>query len=83
MDDRRKSDRFPIKSDVEFATDHKILGARGVDVSDTGVAFETDEPLSVALTITIKGEQTTRQAKLVRVSKAEDGGYRFGLEFLD
>lgn len=74
---------MPLKSDVEFAMDHKILEARGVDVSEGGVAFETSEPLHVALTVTVDGETMTRQARLVRILKDDDGKFTFGLEFAD
>lgn len=70
-----------ISAKVEFVVEGgHIMEARGIDLSETGIGFEADEPLTVALTVTVDGEEITRIAKLARVSKT-DGGFIFGLEF--
>jgi len=80
-DERRKTARIPIAADVEFAVDHKILSAEGIDVSEGGIGFMTDEPLTFALTLNLDGKDFTKTARLVRVSQTEDGRFQFGLEF--
>ena len=83
-DDRRKAPRQAMAAKVEFALDsHGVIEATGLDVSEFGVGFETQEPLTVALTFTIDGREITRRARLMRVVRGDDGGFVFGLEFLD
>jgi len=71
-----------ISAKVEFVVEGgHIMEATGIDLSETGIGFESDEPLTVALTVTVDGEEITRLARLARVAKTEGGGYLFGLEF--
>lgn len=82
-DERRRAPRKEIASKVEFVVDSgHVMEAHGLDVSEHGVGFESTEPLQVALTVTVDGEEQTRIAHLVRVVADEDGRYIFGLEFV-
>ncbi len=82
-DDRRRAPRKEISDTVEFVVDERqISQAVGIDLSKTGIAFETYEPLTVALTVTVDGKEVTRQARLMRV-EATDDGFLFGLEFVE
>lgn len=82
-DDRRRAPRKEIEETVEFVVEGgHIAQAVGVDISETGIAFEAYEPLTVALTVDVDGKDLTRMARLVRV-EATDDGYLFGLEFVE
>ncbi len=83
-EERRRAPRKEISGQVEFVLDDagSVMEARGVDLSEHGIGFEVDEPIEVALTVTIDGEETTRRARLVRVSR-EDDGFHIGLEFIE
>lgn len=73
-----------ISSTVEFVVEGgSIQEAKGIDLSETGIGFETDGTLTVALTVTVDGKEITRLAKLARVVRNEEGGYVFGLEFTE
>jgi hypothetical protein len=82
-DDRREAPRQALTCDIEFAVDaHGVLEAHGVDVSEVGVGFKSDQPLEMALKFQVEGRDIVRRARLVRVSQSEDGSYSFGLTFL-
>ena len=63
------AERKPISAQVEFFVDAGgILEAEGIDVSETGLAFSASEPLSVALVVTIDGEEMTRMYQPQRLT---------------
>lgn len=73
-----------ISSTVEFVVEGgSIQEARGVDLSETGIGFQTDGTLTVALTVTVEDREITRLAKLVRIQRQADGTFTFGLEFTE
>lgn len=81
-DERRKAPRKDIEAKIEFVVDaQEIMEARGVDLSETGIGFVSDEPLTVALTLNVEGRELLRRARLMRVER-EDGAFVFGLEFI-
>ncbi len=82
-DERRRSERIPIAARIEFVVDEatQILDATGVDISEHGIAFRTQDPVHVALTLNHDGEDITRLARLVRLEQDDDGTYIYGLEF--
>lgn len=83
-DDRRRSERVEINARVEFVVDEttRILEATGVDISEHGIAFRTEDPVHVALTVDHEGQELTRLARLVRLTQEEDGTYVYGLDFV-
>lgn len=85
MDEKdRRAPRKEISSTVEFVVDGvHIMQAVGLDISQTGIGFESADPLSVALTVTVDGEEITRRARLMRVVRQDDGSYLFGLDFVE
>ena len=73
-----------ISSTVEFVVEGgSIQEARGIDLSETGIGFETNGTLTVALTVMVEGREITRLAKLARIIRQDDGTYMFGLEFTE
>ncbi len=83
-EDRRKAPRMEISSTVEFVVEGgSIQEAHGIDLSETGIGFLTADTLTVALTVTVGGEDVTRLAKLARIIRKEDGSFLFGLEFIE
>lgn len=73
-----------ISSTVEFVVEGgSIQEAHGVDLSETGIGFETEGTLTVALTVTVDGQEMTRLARLARITRTDSGSYMFGLEFIE
>ncbi|MFW6286664.1 MAG: PilZ domain-containing protein [Candidatus Sumerlaeota bacterium] len=81
--DRRRSERYCLDAGVDFYVDADIVGAETVDVSQTGIAFRSPEPLRVEMRINIDGEREERTAKLVRAEQNPDGSVVYGLEFIE
>ena len=81
--ERRRAERFCLDDDEDFYVDADIVGAETVDVSQTGIAFRSPEPLRVEMRINIDGEREERTAKLVRAEQNPDGSVVYGLEFID
>ena len=83
-EEKRRAPRKEISSTVEFVVDERhVLEARGVDISDMGIGFETSQPIALAMTVEVDGKEITRRAHLVRVTQKDDGNYLLGLEFDD
>ncbi len=80
--DRRRSPRVDIKARVEFFVDADIIDATSVDISETGIRFQTDSPIAINLRMTIDGEVKEKRAKLVWAQRT-DGHVQYGLDFTD
>jgi hypothetical protein len=77
------AERLPLTADIEFAVDAPgVINASAIDLSDSGIGFEVDRPLRVALTFEHDGEEVIRRAELTRVVRT-DNGYLFGLQFVE
>ena len=70
-----------MRTHIEFVAGFDIIEARGLNVSDAGVCFETDEDLSFEMHFQVNGEVCYHRAHLVWLERVPDGGYRFGLMF--
>ena len=81
--DRRRSMRICLDAGVEFFLDADIIGARCVDVSQTGISFVCPDPLAIEMRLNIDGEREERRAKIVRAQSSTDGSVLYGLEFID
>lgn len=80
-DHKRRAERSEFHTGIEFIFDLDVAEARGVDISETGVAFEIVEPLAVELRFFQGGELHHFKANLVRTQKKDDGSFLLGLEF--
>lgn len=79
---RRLQAREPLQVPISFIADFDILDAAGVDLSEGGICFETDAPLTFHLRFEHEGQTVDRHARLAWVSRT-DGGNRLGLRFVD
>jgi hypothetical protein len=82
-----KKERAPRKEfnhAVEFIVNQDIIKAESVNISQTGIRFETEEPVQVIMRIKKdSGEQEEHSAQLAWAQKTATGGTSFGLQFLD
>lgn len=82
--DRRRAGRVEIDGAIEFIVSADVLNATGVNVSNTGIAFDVDRPIPVTFRMKLDGEYVTRNAQLVRLAQANDStGFRVGLAFAE
>ena len=80
--ERRASTRKELESRIEFFVNADIISAKLIDISETGLSFDTGEPLKIHLRMDIDGELCDREAQFVRASKNSNGGMTYGFEFI-
>jgi len=79
-----RSPRKEIQADIEFIADFDVIEAKGVNISETGICFELNEDLPFEMQFTNDSGQLCKQrARLIWVKRLPEGGYRFGLEFVE
>ena len=82
-DQIRQSIRHKLHTEVEFYVDADIIKAESLDVSETGIKFETNEPIKINMRVDMgNGEFREHCAELVWAHKEEFGGATYGLHFL-
>ena len=81
-DDIRTAARQKIKTTVDFFIDGDIEKATSVDVSQSGIRFETPEPIKVRMRLTVSGELKEFYSRLVWAKKNPDGTMSYGFEFI-
>ncbi|MDM8549068.1 PilZ domain-containing protein [Desulfobacterales bacterium HSG2] len=79
-----RSPRKEIQADIEFIADFDIIEAKGVNISESGICFELNEDLPFEMQFTDDdGKLCRERARLIWVKRLPEGGYRFGLEFVE
>jgi len=80
--ERRTSERKKVEGDVEFILYLDAYQATSVNLSETGIRFDTEKPIYIRLQAEIDGKKLTRDAQLVWASKKDDSGMSYGFEFV-
>ena len=73
--------RKELSTTVEFIFDLDVVEARGLNISDTGIAFVVDQPPPVELRFRQGDEDHQYKAELVRTQSDPKGGFLMGLRF--
>ncbi len=79
--EKREEKRQKIDTQVNFFIDANITEAKTVDVSGSGVCFETNEPISMHVRMEFSGTVFEHVADLVWCQRNENGGMTYGLQF--
>ena len=77
-----RSPREDLHSGIELITDFDVIEAKGINISETGICFESNENLPFEMQFEYEGKLHRHRAHLVWVKRLSEGGYRFGLEFV-
>ena len=80
--ERRSSERTVVQAQIEFFVNADIVSAQSVDMSETGLRFDTEEPLKIHMRMKIDGEVHDREARFVWAAKNPDGTMTYGLEYI-
>ena len=80
--ERRVSARRDMESKIEFFVNADIIAAKSIDISETGLSFDTEEPLKIHLRMDIDGELCDREAQFVWAARNSNGGMSYGFEFI-
>ena len=77
-----RAQRRPTETPIAFVATFDLLKARGVDVSDTGIGFETDEALAFEMEFELDGRTHQHTAHLVWMRRHGEGS-RLGFRLTD
>jgi hypothetical protein len=80
--DKRISPRKPIKTRVEFFIDADIIDAESVNISSTGIRFDTQEPIPIQMRLEKDGVVHENRAHLVWAQSKNAGGMTYGFQFV-
>ncbi len=74
--------RVKIDADIEFTGDFDIVKAKGINFSEGGICFELTRSLPFEMKFELEGEIRDYRAHLIWMKRFPEGGYRFGLQFV-
>jgi hypothetical protein len=69
--------------EIESIADFDLIRAHGVNLSETGIAFEVDQPPAFEMRFKMEGRVRTHGAQLMWMKRQPEGNYRFGFRFYD
>jgi hypothetical protein len=79
----QRQPRTPLDSDVELIADFDLVEAKGINISEGGLAFELPTGLPFEMRIKKGGHNGAFKAELVWMKRLPDGAYRMGLKFAE
>ena len=79
---RREAERKPVVTKVLFTVNDIIIEASSVDVSETGIRFDTEKPFKILLEMKTNGQILNREAQIVWAKRNRNGGITFGFEYV-
>jgi len=79
---RRQAERISLETRVEFIVDADVIQAKSIDISETGIRIETDDPIKVCMRLYIDGEKKDMEGQLVWTKKNEKGGMAYGFKYI-
>ena len=74
--------RLPIQTKVEFIVDADIINAESVNISSTGIRFDTQEPIPIFMRMELDGILREHRAELVWAQSKSDRGMAYGFQFV-
>ncbi|MBF0449540.1 MAG: PilZ domain-containing protein [Candidatus Magnetomorum sp.] len=80
--DLRTASRIPIKTRVEFFIDADIIDAESVNMSNSGIRFDTQTPIPIQMRLEKGGILHENRAQLVWAQSKADGGMTYGFQFV-
>jgi hypothetical protein len=74
--------REAFDGEIEFLGDFDLVNCRGLNISEEGIAFQMDEPMTFKMRFKRDGKSYDQQAKLVWAQPLDNRkGYQMGFEF--
>ena len=81
--EKRRAERKPLSTEVQFYVDADIIKASSVDISDSGIRMTTHTPIRIRMRYEMDGRQHERVAELVWARRNADGNMDYGLQYLE
>lgn len=79
---RREAERKPVVTKVLFTVNDIIIEASSVNVSETGIRFDTEKPFRILLEMKHDGKIVNREAQIVWAKRNRKDGMTFGFEYV-
>ena len=79
--ERRRADRVSVCTDMDLCMSDDTIKASSVNVSDTGVCLDVEEPLKFWLRMEVDGDTVVREAQIVWAKKKQEEGMSYGFRF--
>lgn len=79
--DPQRSERNELSTSIHFIGDFGLIEASGIDLSEGGICFETDEDIPFDMEFEYKGTVHQQRAHMVWMRRLEHGRCRFGFQF--
>ena len=79
--ERRRADRMSACTDMDLCMSDDTIKASSVNVSDTGVCLDVEEPLKFWLRMEVDGDTVVREAQIAWAKKKPKGGMSYGFAF--
>lgn len=80
---KTRAPRVNLNAGIEFIGDFDVLEAKGINISEGGICFELTRNLPFEMQFELDGKLHRYRAHLVWVKQIEEGGCRFGLQFIE
>jgi len=80
--ERRNSSRKFVNTELDVNIDTDNLEATSVNLSDTGICFDTQTPLHIDVKFVVEGESRTHTGRLIWAKKKEDGSFTYAFEYV-
>jgi hypothetical protein len=81
--ENREAMRQRITTSIEFIVEEDIIDATTVDVSKTGIRFNTKDPPCFTLRFKVNNQTEDYRAQMVWAATEEDGSMTYGLKFIE
>lgn len=76
-----RTERKPVRAEVEFYVGDAIMKAISVNVSEGGIRFDMEEPIKICLRMEMDGQLINREAQIVWARRMPTGGVTYGFEY--
>jgi len=79
--ERRLAERASVRTQVDLCLSDDTIRAVSVDVSESGVRLNIEDPLKILLRMEMNGESVVREAQIVWAGKKSERGMSYGFEY--
>ena len=79
--ERRRAERASVCTEMDLSLDVDTIKALSVNVSESGVQLDIEEPLKFWLRLEVDGKSVVREAQIVWAKKKQSGGMSYGFEY--
>jgi len=80
--ERRRSERKPFRTDVEYYVAADIFKAVSINISKDGIQIDSTTPIEIEMRYEENGKTVEHRAQLRWAKENEDGSFSFGFKYV-